>query len=297
MDFTLTSDEPKVIRAYAKINLSLEVLGRRPDGYHSLVSVMQEISLADEILICPAAGVDVVADDPLVGTSDNLAGAAARLLMRASREVRGARISLHKHIPVAAGLAGGSADAAATLVSLNRISRAGLPVRRLLTLAARLGSDVPFFLYGGTCLVLGRGEHVVPLPAPAPVWYALSNPGIPVSTARVFMELPRCEWSNGRATESIADDVRQGKVRLGPNDLQTTLFRLYPAARHCFDRQVALAPGRTSVTGSGPTVYSACSSMHEAHDIAAQMRDAGYWADVARSVNPRPGENPCRSGS
>lgn len=283
-----------MIRAHGKLNLSLEVVGRRADGYYDLVSVVQEISLADALTFVPDSGLRLDATHPDLAGERNLALSAARLLALAGRQVAGASIHLDKQIPVAAGLGGGSSDAAATLVAANRLWRQGVPARRLLTMAAQLGSDVPFFLYGGTCLVEGRGERVLPLPTPACRWYALSNPGIAVPTGDIFGAL-RGPWTDGGRTRDVADAVSaEGRVTVGVNALQATLFALYPAAERCLADQSALAPGPTLVSGSGATVYSLCGSAAEAARIAAGMRENGYWADVAHSVASRGWENPCR---
>src|SRR4030042_180950 len=153
------------LKAYAKINLTLEALSKRPDGYHEIASVRQATSLADTLTFEPAETLDFNCDVPELQTGDNLVLKAARLLKEISGYKKGARINLTKKIPLAAGLGSGSTDAAATLVGLNKLWGLNLSRAKLLELAAKLGSDVPFFLYGGTALAQERGEQGTPLPA------------------------------------------------------------------------------------------------------------------------------------
>ncbi len=141
------------LRAPAKVNLTLEVLGRRDDGYHDIVSIMQTVDLCDTITLEPADALAIECDDTSIGPSANLALRAATLLNESTGGGKGAKIRLEKRIPVAAGLGGGSSDAAATLVGLNRLWGLDLPIERLVGLAAGLGSDVPFFIHGGVAMV------------------------------------------------------------------------------------------------------------------------------------------------
>src|SRR3989304_2871845 len=172
-----------VLSAAAKVNLALEVLGKRPDGYHELATVMQAVDLSDRLGLRDADDLELVSRAPGVPTdAPNVAGGAAVALREAARLGRGVRITLDKRIPVAAGLGGGSTDAAAVLVGLNRLWRLRWPVARLGEVAIRLGMDVPFFLRGGAALATGRGETLDPLPGGG-LALVLVNPGIAASTA------------------------------------------------------------------------------------------------------------------
>ena len=152
------------MRASAKVNLSLEVLGKRPDGYHEIVTVMQAVDLYDRLTLEAASTLSLRADEPDLPTDErNLIMRAARLLKDAAKVEAGARIELSKRIPVAAGLGGGSSDAAATLWGLNRLWKLRWPRARLMELAVGIGMDVPFFLGNGPALGTGRGEHLKPL--------------------------------------------------------------------------------------------------------------------------------------
>jgi len=160
--------------AYAKINLTLEVTGKRPDGYHELVSIMQTISVADELSLSRASDLTLDCDQPELAGEDNLVLRAARLLGA------GGHFELRKRIPVAAGLGGGSSDAALALRLLDTVHHLHLTPEQLLDAAAKLGSDVPFFLHGGTALIEGRGERVRPLADLPQHWLVLVNPGKPL---------------------------------------------------------------------------------------------------------------------
>jgi 4-diphosphocytidyl-2-C-methyl-D-erythritol kinase len=267
--------------AFAKINLSLEILGRRNDGYHELASVMQTVSLADTLDIVAADDVSLVVSGRMVPVANNLVMLAAQELRRVAGTDHGCHISLSKHIPVAAGLGGGSSDAAQTLQSLNSIWKLGATPGQLMSLGAGIGADVPFFLTGRTALVRGRGEQVNSLPDPAANVYVLVNPGFNVSTAAVFGALSQDDWSDGAETHAVAQQVRsEGRVRLGVNGLQSALFRLYPLARTCYEavREISGAP--TLVAGSGPTVVTVASNHRHAKLIQSSTRRHGWWSAI-----------------
>ena len=155
-----------VERAYAKLNLTLEVLGKREDGYHDLASIIQTVDLWDELEFEGGDGVEFECSDESLNGTDNLVVKAAKVLHEAVGRNLGAKIVLRKRIPIAAGLGGGSADAAATLRGLNRLCGLGLSEDELVEIGAKVGSDVPFLVSGGTGLVGGRGETMEPLPDP-----------------------------------------------------------------------------------------------------------------------------------
>jgi 4-diphosphocytidyl-2-C-methyl-D-erythritol kinase len=180
-------------RPCAKVNLGLEVLGTRPDGYHEVRTVLQSIALHDLLEVNPAPGdISFTCTDPAIPAGEeNLVMKAARLIQRETGCAKGARIHLVKRIPSQAGLGGGSADAACTLLALDRLWRLGLAPPVLASLAARLGSDVPFFLVGGTALALGRGEEVYPLPDAPPLHLLVVKPARGMSTAEAYARIDR----------------------------------------------------------------------------------------------------------
>jgi 4-diphosphocytidyl-2-C-methyl-D-erythritol kinase len=284
-------------RPPAKVNLSLEVRGRRADGFHDLVSVMQTISLSDRLTVEPADEITLESAPASLAGPDNLVLRAAHALRSRSGRQGGSRLRLEKRIPTGAGLGGGSSDGAAALALVSRLWGMDLHCSALLKVAAELGSDLPFFLYGGIALVTGRGEDVRPLPDPEPTWYLLVNPNVHVATREIFAALRREEWSDGEETLRLAGAVRDGKpVALGRNTLQAPLFRLYPAAERCFREVEEQAPGRTIVTGSGPTVVALYKLREEAARAASLLEHRGYWTHVARSITATAEgqETPCR---
>lgn len=273
-------------RAFAKVNLSLEVLGKRPDGYHELASIMQTISLSDEIELIEDSGLKFSCSDSELDGDDNLVPRAARLLRAASENSPGCSLMLHKAIPHAAGLGGGSSDAATTLSALNDRWALHFSIEQLMELGSRLGSDVPFFLYGGTALVTGRGESVMRLPNPELAWYALVKPPIAAPTAEVFSLVAPQDWTDGASTRAAARSIcDRGRLTLGVNGLQRALFLLHPRTRESFEDVSRRAPGRTFVSGSGPTVGALCESQREAELIVAAVARTGWWTAVAHSVS------------
>lgn len=272
-------------RAPAKVNVSLEVVGRRPDGYHEIVSVMQTVSLSDEIEIIDGSEILFTCSEPGLGGNDNLVPRAARLLQSASRSTEGAQMRLVKSIPHGAGLGGGSSDAATVLRVLNDRWDLGLSLAQLVGLGARLGSDVPFFLHGGSALVTGRGEFVDPLPTSKPVWYALIKPPISVPTSTVFNALLPSDWTDGMVTRDIACGMSKGaSVQLGVNGLQHTLFTIFPATRECFEEVSQAAPGRAFISGSGPTIAVLCGTRNEAKQVISAVANEDRWCAIVQST-------------
>lgn len=257
--------EPIVLWPAAKLNLSLEVLGRRSDGYHELASVFQAVDLRDELTIWPApAGILSLECQPAeLGGDLNLVLKAARLLQQETGCRLGARLRLVKRIPVAAGLGGGSADAAGALVGLNRLWRLGLARQALLELGARLGSDVPFGLVGPTALAGGRGEQLSPLPPLRSHWAVILRPAAleaPADkTRRLYGALRPSDYRAGQATARLAERLRAG----GPPDPSLFVNSFERAAEELFAplaeaRSEMLARGADWVrlAGSGPCLYT-----------------------------------------
>ncbi len=191
------------VRAYAKINLTLDILGRRADGYHDLATVMQTVDLYDTLCLTATSddGVSLICTTPELSNDENLAVRAAQLVRQRFAPRQGIGIELYKRIPMAAGLGGGSSDAAAVLLALQQWWQLPFSLSDLLDMAATLGSDVPFFLTGGLALCEGRGERVTTLAPywpPSMRWLLLLKPAISVSTAAVFRSLPASDYQSGR---------------------------------------------------------------------------------------------------
>lgn len=247
--------------AHAKVNLSLDILGRRADGYHDLLTVFQSLRLHDKLLVTERDDemISLTCDDPLVPVGpENLVWRAADLLKSHYGINCGVHIAIQKNIPVAAGLGGGSSDAAAVLRALVRLWR--LPPERdvLYNLAAGIGADVPFCLEGGTSLGRGRGDIIEHLP-PCPHFYVvLANPGFAVPTAAVYKAFRMDDIDRHPDTAGICRAIAGGdRDLIGSslaNVLETATFRLYPRVRVLKEKMKPA--GFTLMSGSGPTVFS-----------------------------------------
>jgi 4-diphosphocytidyl-2-C-methyl-D-erythritol kinase len=262
-----------VLNAAAKINLTLEVLGRRNDGYHEIVTVMQTVDLSDRLVVEDADVLELrttASDVPTDGT--NLALRAAAALRDGAGVSRGARITLEKRIPVAAGLGGGSADAAAALVGLNRLWGLRWSAARLAEVAVTLGMDVPFFLHGGAALGTGRGERLEPL-ATCALALVLVNPRVGASTAEIYGGVQPDMYSDGRRGRGMAAALRSRQPTRVAATLGNALERVAaPRYRDVEQMESALlAAGAlgAAMSGSGLTVFGVARS----YDHARQIRD------------------------
>jgi 4-diphosphocytidyl-2-C-methyl-D-erythritol kinase len=306
------------VRVPAKVNLQLAVGPVRADGYHDVATVYHAVSLFDEVTIAPAErdsvaitgeGADSVPTDG-GNLAARAAGALARMVGPDSRDAPGLAIQIAKRIPVAAGLAGGSADAAATLVACNELWGTGLNQQELGELASGIGSDVAFGLLGGTAIGIGRGEQVTPVLSTGTFHWVLAFANGGLSTADVYAKCDRMRatkesrQTKGRkvGTVSVPDPVldnaliaalRSGDpAEVGPllsNDLQSAAISLRPELRR------ALAAGRelgalgTLVSGSGPTCAFLAKNRRHARDLAAALAGAGVCRTVAQVTGPTPG--------
>jgi 4-diphosphocytidyl-2-C-methyl-D-erythritol kinase len=276
-----------VLDAPAKVNLALEVIGRREDGYHELRSVFATVDLHDRVRVAPARTLDVRLSPPVpVAAGAELAGRAVRALAVASGREAHAYIRIRKRIPVAAGLGGGSSDAGTVLRALARLWQVDAD---LVALGAAIGSDVPFFAAGvDFALVAGRGERVSPLPLPVvPLWIVLVTLPVRVATASVFAALREDEWSVGYASERLADTFRDRSVgplvvrELARNDLLAAAERVCPAIAEA--RAVGERRGVTlALSGSGPTMFAVADDAAGAIRIARGLRRDGLRARAHR---------------
>ncbi len=266
-----------VIAAPAKLNLFLEIVGKRPDGYHNLESLMAAVDLYDTVELCPRADgvLDLTCDPPGLPTGlDNLVVKAAdRLRKRANRPDLGSSIRLVKRIPTQAGLAGGSSDAAAALVGLNRVWNLGLAKAELAAAAAEVGSDVAFFLTLPAAWCTGRGEIVTPEPAGEPFHIVLVCPPVGLATAEVYRHVViPSHRRNGAAARTA---LRSGDPdSLGAalfNRLQAPAFALAPAVKTVYRRLADLNPAGCLMSGSGSAVFALCRDSREAARIAGEF--------------------------
>lgn len=291
------------VRVPAKVNLQLSVGPIRDDGYHDLVNVFHAVSLFDEVTAEPAQTLTVrmegaaVEGVPLDG--DNLAARAARLLAGELGIEPAVALSIRKTIPVAGGMAGGSADAAAALVACAELWNAGLPAGKLATLAGALGSDVPFALLGGTAIGTGRGEHLTPVLMSARFHWVFACADGGLSTPAVYAECDRLREAQGervgwpRVSDALIKALVAGDTRgLGAalrNDLQPAALLLRPGLRRTLTAGRELGAVGALVSGSGPTCAFLAESEGHALDLATAMSGVGVARSVVRAYGPVPG--------
>lgn len=275
-----------IVTAPAKINLTLRILGKRPDGYHALESVMQTLALADTLHIEDGETLTFTCSEPSLAGEDNLVLRAARLL-QARGGTRGARLHLEKRIPAQAGLGGGSSDAAAALAALDTFWDLRLPPGELAALAAQLGSDVPFFLNGPAAVVRGRGEQVRPFTHNANCSVVLVKPACGLSTPRVYAGLqapPMPDEAPNRQPETRAmiaalssrDCARVAAALV--NDLEPSAFRLLPELGDLRARLLALGCLGVLLCGSGSCLCGICPDPATAERAAQAFNEYWTWA-------------------
>lgn len=284
------------VKAYAKVNLTLEVLGRRDDGYHDIVSIMQTVDLADTLTLEEADGITLECDDPTLAGADNLALKAARLLADETGVKRGVRITLRKGIPVAAGLGGGSADAAAVLLGLDRLWKPKLPPERLSSLAAKLGSDVPFFLHGGTAMVQGRGEVVRPMPPADIKWLVVLTPAIniPSKTAALYARLTQGDYTRGMLTRKLEARIRGGgdvPAQFLYNAFDAVALTAFSGLEAYWKAFESLGAREVHLAGAGPSIFALVPQKEVGTALVLLLRHRGwqaYLAAAARALEGQP---------
>ena len=285
------------VRAHAKINLTLEVLGRRDDGYHDIASILQTVSLHDTLTFDEADGITLDCDRPELATPHNLVLRAAHLLRDTTGVSSGAAIGLRKKIPIAAGLGGGSSDAAATLLALNRLWGIELTREDLLPLAAGIGSDVPFFLYGGTGRVFGRGERVQPLPPTDLEWAVVLTPKIelPNKTATMFSKIGPMSYTNGGLTRKLAARL-SSKGDTPPqflfNAFDDVAKEAITGLEAYWDTFHVLGAREIHLCGAGPSLYAPVSTKHHATAIQLMLQHRHGWEAHLVSMVDRERESP-----
>lgn len=274
------------------MNLALEVLGKRGDGYHEIATVLQAVDLFDRLTMETADTLSLHVDDPELPTDEgNLVMRAARLLQKTAGIEKGAQLRLQKRIPVAAGLGGGSSDAAATLLGLNRLWGLRWPRARLQELAVELGMDVPFFLGTGRAVARGRGERLQALPGGGGYALVLVNPRTPLSTREVYGRVPAGWHAEPAGTERVIEALRRRNVAALAAALTNNLERVVEPVLPVIGRMKAalLAAGALGaiMSGSGPTVFGLARSLDHARQVRSRVSRAG-WACWAVRTNSGP---------
>ncbi len=284
---------PCVEQARAKINLTLQVTGRRPDGYHELNSLVVFAGVGDVLRVAPAEDFSLSVEGPfavgLAGEGDNLVLRAARRLAERAGGRQGAAMTLVKNLPVASGIGGGSADAAAALRGLSRLWGLDLPPRDLEALALTLGADVPVCLQGATVVMSGIGELLEPVPTLPPLWLLLVNPGVAVATAEVFAAL------DGGFSQTAEPRLPPAELSAliewlaaRPNDLEGPARRLAPAVDEALAALDALTDCLLArMSGSGATCFGLFESEAAARAGAAEIekRYGEWWVAPAKLLS------------
>ncbi|MCA1029138.1 4-(cytidine 5'-diphospho)-2-C-methyl-D-erythritol kinase [Cytobacillus kochii] len=267
-----------LVKAPAKINLSLDVLGKREDGYHEVEMIMTTIDLADrlELTLLDKDEIKIVSHNRFVPDDHrNLAYQAAHLLKNRFNVKQGVSIAIEKVIPVAAGLAGGSSDAAAALRGLNKLWQLGLTIDELAEIGAEIGSDVSFCVYGGTALATGRGELIQALPAPPTCWVILAKPFIGVSTAEVYRRLNKQGLKHPQTLamiKAIEDQSYSDVCAHLSNVLESVTLKMHPEVNQIKEQMQRFGADAVLMSGSGPTVFGLAQHDSRMHRIYNGLR-------------------------
>lgn len=266
------------IKGYAKINLVLDVLQKRPDGYHEVAMVMQAINLADTIILEKGPKNWLYTGHRHIPVNmSNLAMKAVVLMQKNFAQVPPLSVILHKNIPVAAGLAGGSTDCAAVLLGINQLCRLGLSSSQLAELGAQLGSDVPFCLQGPTALATGRGEIIKPLSSCPKLYFVLVKPNFGVSTPKAYGNLRLEEIEQHPSVQRCVDAIlaadKIGVLHSLGNLLEHSTFQLHPSVQQLKAEMEDAGARHVLMSGSGPTVFAAFDSQKQAQRFYGQMQN------------------------
>ena len=282
------------ISSPAKINLFLEVIARRPDGYHEIETVMQVVDLCDHVRLSRIPrGIEVsVSGEEVPAGPENLAYRAAALLVESAGLRGGVHIGLEKRIPVSGGLGGGSSNAAAVLAGLNRLYGLRCSREELQELAAKLGSDVPFFLSDGLALATGRGEVLTPIRPPwSHEWVVIANPRVPVSTAWAYREASSklTEWDRRASIRTL---VATGPLAWPPvwafNRLEAVVLLHRPEVRALKDLLEAGGAAPALMSGSGGSVFAVVPDAAIGQVLATQVQAAGGFAALVTTLPKNP---------
>ena len=280
------------VSAPAKINLILEVLGKRKDGYHQIYSVIQSINLCDILSFELASDISVDCSDPSLKGEDNLVFRAARLIKEVSGYPKGVKISLEKRIPYGVGLGGGSSDAATTLMALNQLWELGLSMRKMVKLAARLGSDVPFFLYRGVAAVKGRGERIKPLVALAMPWFVILVPPLRRllgKTEYVYSYLTPEHYTKGEFARRAVRFLSRGKgfpPSLLFNVFERVAFTAFLGLSEYRERFIEAGATNVCLAGSGPALFSLIEGKVMAEELYRRLHHQGLECYLVSAFSP-----------
>ena len=279
------------LKAMAKINLGLDVLGKREDGYHEVRMIMQTIRMYDQLDMRKSVepGIHLTTNKKYIPVDENnLVWRAAKLMMDTCGIMEGVSIHLHKVIPVAAGMAGGSSDAAATLVGMNRLFHCGLSKEKLMELGVQIGADVPYCVLRGTALAEGIGEKLTVLPPMPDCWILIGKPGISVSTKYVYTTLDLNTDTVHPDIDGMKKALEDGNLygiteRMG-NVLQDVTIPAYPEVERIKEQMKTLGAVNAMMSGSGPTVFGIFDNEEKAQEACQKLRESGSCQQVFLTV-------------
>ena len=279
------------LQAFAKINLGLDVLGKREDGYHEVRMIMQTIRMYDQLDMLKSVepGLHLTTNKKYIPVDENnLVWRAAKLMMDTCGIMEGVSIHLHKVIPVAAGMAGGSSDAAATLVGMNRLFHCGLSKEKLMELGVQIGADVPYCVLRGTALAEGIGEKLTVLPPMPDCWILIGKPGISVSTKYVYTTLDLNTDTVHPDIDGMKKALEDGNLygiteRMG-NVLQDVTIPAYPEVERIKEQMKTLGAVNAMMSGSGPTVFGIFDNEEKAQEACQKLRESGSCQQVFLTV-------------
>lgn len=278
-------------KALAKINLGLDVVRKREDGYHEVRMIMQNIGICDELdmTITDAPGIFLETNREDLPTDEgNLVYRAAKLLMDEFQVAKGVHISLKKQIPVAAGMAGGSSDAAATMIGVNELFELGLTQQELMDRAVKIGADVPYCIMGGTALAEGIGEVLSKLPPMPDCMILIAKPPIDVPTKFVYGNLRANELEVHPDIDAMIQDLKKKDLehmcQIMDNVLETVTIPAYPVIDEIKKLMIDSGAVGAMMSGSGPTVFGIFTDQESAERAEAAVRDSGLAGDVFLTV-------------
>ena len=267
-----------IVQAPAKLNLTLEILAKRPDGFHEIRSVIQAISLSDSLHFKLSPNLEFKCDNREWLPESSLVSKAVSLLQQATGCSKGATVEVTKRIPLVSGLGGDSSDAAAVLRGLNRLWDLGLSTQELVRLASQLGSDVAFFLYGGTAVVQGRGETVTPLPSFPHKWAILVVPPVPRlpgKTGQLYARLKVNHYTDGQITEKLVEMLKEGREftpSLLFNTFENVVFTRLSKISTYRSHAIKIGVPDIHLAGSGPTLYTLLKDKAQAEELYLRLQ-------------------------
>ncbi len=273
--------EQLTVKAAAKVNLYLEVLGKRNDGYHEIESIMQSVTLYDRLVFRPLRREIIIwSDNPKIPSGEeNFCYQAAELFLKKTKIKRGVQVEIHKSIPEKSGLGGGSVDAAATLWGMNKLFGTEIPLFDLSELARCLGADVPFCLKGGTSLVRGKGDTIIPLPPIRDGWLVLLDPGIPISTSWVYEKI-RVGLTKKRLSAKLLTNMAKKQDLLGINislynRLEEVVLKKFPLIKVIKEEMIKAGAREAVMTGSGSVVFAVAKRKEDGERILSKLKKRG----------------------